>query len=214
VSPRRRTKSYKTVKRHSPPPSHNWTGKDKGAGNKTNTKPLLRLDKTLRFADFPFVALEDDSPIKPDWISGPCSTTGYSDPVVRANFDTLVDTLDHADPTGGHWDTAIYDHFAAGWLEVIFVEPGGKCAKLCDETRAFLAEFPVLDEHLVAVYTAEEEAQKEQTKLDKLKNTTAVSANNCTPQPERTTFVDSYGISWIKRDNLWYQVKQDTMDAK
>jgi hypothetical protein len=109
--------------------------------------------------DFP-VRLPADppvwSPMQPDWEAAPCGMSRDSGPLTRANFDALCDELDSIDPYGSDWDIARFEHFTAGWLELIFCRPGSPAAAHIEETRDRLAAYPCLNEDLWVEYDAED----------------------------------------------------------
>lgn len=114
----------------------------------------------MRLKDFPPVEPDSLECAKPDWISSPCGVSAKSNPLTRANFDAMLDRLDIADPYGQDWEVVRYPHWEVEWLEIIFVRPDSKCATVCADARASLANYPCLDEEMWMIVEQEMEAAK------------------------------------------------------
>jgi hypothetical protein len=64
------------------------------------------------------------------------------------------------DPYGKDWEILRFKHFAAGWIEEIFVRPGSKVAAMCPNVRDEMAVYPCLDEANWVEYDEADEAAR------------------------------------------------------
>ena len=113
--------------------------------------------KKLKLSDYPPA---DNSEDMLDWEAAPVGQTKLSDPLTRANYDALCDRLDAVDPYGNDWEHVKWPHWKVGWHEVIFVRPDSECAKVADQTRTDMSQYPCLDEGLWGQYEAMEASLK------------------------------------------------------
>ena len=181
-----------------------WRGKGKLRIHHKNKQELVQQpkpeNKILRFKNFPPLSEAEDIEIPPDWISGPCSLSGCSKPTAKGNFDALIDMMMDTDPAGDDWDTALWDHFSEGWLEVVFVRPESACASMCEAARELIATGAVLNTAYVEAYQAEEAEKAKAAKEGKDAETKKYEDGFMSGQP----FTDSFGIKWHKNnDGCW-----------
>ena len=114
----------------------------------------------LYFKEFPKPEYEP-ALIQPNWECAPIGYSQTSGALECANFDHMENELDKLDPYGDTWEIAFFPHFSCGWLGNIFVKPDSAAAKLCDELRIKMANYPCLNEDLWVEYEAESNAKPE-----------------------------------------------------
>ena len=84
----------------------------------------------------------DDSAYR-NWFAAPLGRSRDSDCLEGSNFDIGLKRL------GGESETVLvarYNHWACGWVEQVYVEPGSKALKEAIKLESELNSYPVLDD--------------------------------------------------------------------
>ncbi len=122
------------------------------------------MHKQSTLKDFP--PTRDLEFAKPDWLCGPVGQTRDSQALDRANFDAACNLLDDQDPHGRTWEIVRWSHWAVGWVDEIFTEPGSISAQVAAVAREHLTQYPSLDDELWEEYAADDAADEEADRAD------------------------------------------------
>jgi hypothetical protein len=82
-----------------------------------------------------------------DWLIAPFDRHRDSGTLDRSNFECGVKALKEAEPDlGDDYRVMRFGHWAVGWVEIVIVRPGSKCAEVAAGIASGLEDYPVLDD--------------------------------------------------------------------
>lgn len=80
------------------------------------------------------------------WFVAPCSRNRDSGLLATCNWESQLQIIKAADPSGEDYEIHSFNHWACGWFEILIVRPGSSAQQAAEDIAAALASYPILDD--------------------------------------------------------------------